>query len=207
MKISDKIKYIQEYIPQKELSVMTDVSGRYLRYVKEGKRSGAGIKSKIDSLYKTFHALEKRSYTKRRLSEPEKERLKSLQKFHKIEIKKQRTSKAGNRVTDIEIVFNIKFDSDKNKRLVLRKLYRVLKGYKFGGLFQFYTFNVLGQEIVFSPLQVSDLETFKAQFIEIFIEKSEFDFYGGSKKESSLSVINRKNVILKSVKLRIMIYR
>jgi len=41
MKISDKIKYIQEYIPQKELSFMTDVSGRYLRYVKEGKRSGA----------------------------------------------------------------------------------------------------------------------------------------------------------------------
>lgn len=207
MNIARKIKYIENYIPANELSLMTDVSARYLRYVKEGKRSGSGIKNKIDDIYLTFSGLEKRSYTKRRLTFKEKKRLTSLNKYKKILINKKRTSIKRNKVTDLEIFFNVRFNTDKEKNKVLRTLANVLESYKWEGVFQFYTFSVVNQSVVFTPIQVGDIENFREQFKENFIKKSEFEFYAGYKKESSLQVINNRDVILKSVKLRLMIYR
>lgn len=206
MNISSKLKYIQEFMSTQEISVITDVSSRYLRYVKEGKRSGKGIKSKVDTLYTTFHNLEKRSYVRRRLSEKEKDRLISLNKFKKIKVRKKKVSQHGNKVTDIEVDLNMSFTSDKLKYKIMNILYKVLKNYKFNGLFQFYTFSTMGQEVVFTPLQVSDLETFTVQFEENFIDESEFAFYAGYKEQSSLNVINKENVILRVVKLRLMVY-
>ncbi len=206
MNISYKIKYIEEFVSSKELAIMMDVSTRYLRYVKRGERSGGGIKERVNSIYTTFKSLEKRSYARRRLSIKEKRKLTSLKKFTTIEIQNKKVSKKGNRITDIEVYFNISFGGDKNKFKVLKTLYKILSGYKFSGLFQIYNFKLGDREVNFSPLQVDDLETFQLQFEENFIAMSEMEFYAGYREQSSLAVVSKKNIVLTKVELRIIIY-